>query len=71
MGRDPHSDGIVQITTTATPTQGTAVHYEVNSVGTDVSVAPGGSRTDLIAAIDDPTVNYVAMYPDPEGVTDT
>jgi hypothetical protein len=69
--RDQDSDGIVQITTTATPSQGAAVHYEVNAVGTDVTAPPGTSRTDPVGADDAPSANYIAMYPDPEGVADT
>jgi hypothetical protein len=61
----------VQITTTATSNQGAAVHYEVNAVGTDVTAPPGTSRTDPVGADDAPSANYIAMYPDPEGVADT
>ncbi len=71
VNRDPDSGGILTLTTTTPVGQGMALHYEVNTSPTDVTVSANSSRSDTIGAPDHPTVNYVAIYPDPEPVLDT
>jgi hypothetical protein len=52
---------------TATPAErGVTLHYEVNASPTDVAVGAASSDTQVVDAPDHPTVNYVAIYPDPE-----
>jgi hypothetical protein len=68
---DPLSGGILALTTATPEGKATTLHYEVSGTPTDVVVAAASSDTQVIGAPDVPTVGYVAIYPDPEGVADT
>jgi hypothetical protein len=63
---DPDSGGVLGLVTTTPDAKATSLHYEVNASPTDVSVAAASSDSRTLDAPDHPTVNYVAIYPDPE-----
>lgn len=71
VDRAPDSSGIITMTTVTPEGKATALHYEESGTPTDVTVAPASSRDDVLDAPDHPSTNYVAIYPDPEGVADT
>jgi hypothetical protein len=68
---DPLSGGILGLSTTTPEGKAATLHYEVSGSPTDVSVAAASSDSRTLDAPDAPTVGYVAIYPDPEGVADT
>ena len=67
---DPDSAGLISLTSQGADYKGMQLTYDVSGTPTNATVAPGGNRTDTIGAPDAPTVDYVAIYPDPEGVAD-
>jgi hypothetical protein len=68
---DANSAGILGLATTTVDGKGAVLHYEVSGSPTDVTVPPAGSDSRTLDAPDAPTVGYVAVYPDPEGVPDS
>jgi hypothetical protein len=68
---DPNSAGVLGLATTTVQGKGAVLHYEVSGTPTDVTVPPAASDSRTLDALDAPTVGYVAIYPDPEGVPDS
>jgi hypothetical protein len=68
---DPNSLGVRSLFTATPEGKPATLHYELSGTPTDVSVPAAASDTQTLDAADAPTTNYVALYPDPEGVADT
>jgi hypothetical protein len=63
---DPLSGGILGVTVTTPPDRAADLYYEVDGTPTTVPIAADDTYTEMIGAPDEPTVNYLALYFDPE-----
>lgn len=63
--------GITSLTITNPDYKPSVLYYEEDGSPTSVPVAAGDTHVETINAPDVTAVNYVAIYPDPEGVADT
>ena len=68
---DRNSLGVRSLATVTPEGKAAGLHYELSGTPTDVAVAAASTSSDVLDAADKPTTNYVAIYPDPEGVADT
>jgi hypothetical protein len=67
---DPTSAGILGVSVTPTGGYDASLHYEEGGSPTDVATPGGMTTTEVIDAPDAPAVNYVALYPPAEDISD-
>jgi hypothetical protein len=63
---NPNTLGIRSLSTVTPQDKAATLYYEINTTPTSVSVPPTTADTQTLDAPDQPTTNYVAIYPDPE-----
>jgi hypothetical protein len=68
---DPNRGGAVSVTMTSPESANTSLYYEEGGSPTTVPVPGGTSVTQQLNASFEADTNYIAAYPDPEGVADT
>jgi hypothetical protein len=67
---DPVSAGVLGVDVTPTPGYDATLHYEQGGTPTDVAAPGGTTTTEVIDAPDAPSVEYLALYPPPEDISD-
>jgi hypothetical protein len=67
---DPASAGVLGVDVTPTSGYDATLHYEEGGTPTDVAAPGGTTTTEVIDAPDAPAVEYLALYPPPEDISD-
>jgi hypothetical protein len=68
--QDPVTGGVLAVAATPTSGYDATLHYEEGGSPTDVATPGGTTTTEVIDAPDAPAVNYVALYPPAEDISD-
>jgi hypothetical protein len=67
---DPKTAGITAVSVTPTGGYDAVLHYDQGGTPTDVATPGGATTTEAIDAPDAPAVEYVALYPPAEDISD-